>query len=61
MKLSKLSFTREPVLWAHFVSAVVGVVAAFTTGLSGEQTAALMAVLQAFAAIVSRQRVTPSR
>lgn len=49
----------EPVLVTALVQAVIGLIVAFGVGLTGEQTAAILAVTAAALALVARSKVTP--
>lgn len=49
----------EPVLVTGLVQAVIGLIVAFGVGLTGEQTAAILAVTAAVLALVARSKVTP--
>ena len=50
---------QEPALIAALVHAVLGLVVAFGVDLTGEQTAAILAVTGAVLAVVVRRNVTP--
>jgi uncharacterized protein (DUF697 family) len=52
-------FTREPVLTMVLVQAVLLAVTAFGLDLSGEQVAAIQAVVAGVLGVVVRQSVTP--
>ena len=50
---------REPALVAGLVGAVIALGVSFGLELSGEQTGAIMALVSAILAVVTRQQVTP--
>lgn len=52
---------NEPVLLTALVSAVLALAVAFGLHLSKEQTAAILAVVNAGLALVVRSKVTPTR
>ena len=50
---------REPALVTGLVGAVIALGVSFGLELSGEQTGAIMALVSAILAVVTRQQVTP--
>lgn len=50
---------REPVLFIAFVTAVINVAVVFGVDLSTDQKSALLAVVNAVAALTARSAVTP--
>lgn len=52
---------NEPVLVTALVQAVLGLIVAFGVDLTGEQTAAVLAVTAAVLGFVARSRVSPTR
>lgn len=54
-----LRFSRQPLAWLHLGALVLGLAAAFGLNVTAEQTAAIMAVLQALAAAAGWTQVTP--
>jgi len=50
----------EPAVIVSLVAAILSLAVAFGLSLSGEQTAAIVAVVQIVAGLVIRQNVTPA-
>ncbi len=52
-------FNREPALVLAFIGALVSLAIGFGLDWTGEQVALVMAAVQAFLGLVTRQKVTP--
>lgn len=54
-----MKFSRQPLIWLNLVGLLLALAASFGFSLTKEQTAAVMAVLQALAVAVGWTQVTP--